>query len=189
MNIDLCATCGGPVLAGALNGRAALHDLLAVTANEPNRPTLVFLDFKAIELATASYLRESILAFRDVVRARRSKFYPVVANTNEYVRDEFVGLLQGRGEAIMACRLGENNIVTRSDLLGELGPKQRITFELVGEYGETDAGTLMRDHGQREGLKHTTAWNNRLTSLAALGLIVEQSQGRARRYRPLFEGN
>ncbi len=72
--------------------------------------------------------------------------------------------------------------------LGELDPKQRLTFDLVHERGETDAGALMRDFGESEGVKHTTAWNNRLASLAALGLIIEQSQGRSKRYRPLFEG-
>jgi len=45
----------------------------------------------------------------------------------------------------------------------------------------------MREYGEREGVKQT-AWNNRLVSLAALGLIVEITQGRAKRYKPLFEG-
>ena len=32
-----------------------------------------------------------------------------------------------------------------------------------------------------------TAWNNRLASLAAKGLIVEESRGRAKYYRPVLE--
>jgi len=43
----------------------------------------------------------------------------------------------------------------------------------------------MREHGESEGVKQT-AWNNRLAALAGLGLVVELSQGRAKRYRPLF---
>jgi hypothetical protein len=43
----------------------------------------------------------------------------------------------------------------------------------------------MRNYGESEGVQQT-AWNNRLAGLANLGLIVELSQGRARRYRPLF---
>ncbi len=54
--------------------------------------------------------------------------------------------------------------------------------------GETDAGELSRGDGAREGLKPATASINRLAALAALGLIVELSQGRAKRYRPLFGG-
>ncbi len=72
--------------------------------------------------------------------------------------------------------------------LGELDPKQRLTFDLVCEHGETDAGALMRSYGESEGLKHATAWNNRLASLASRGLVIEQSYGRAKRYRPLFAG-
>ena len=30
-----------------------------------------------------------------------------------------------------------------------------------------------------------TAWNNRLASLSRLGLLMEMSHGRAKRYRPL----
>ena len=188
MNINLKDACGTPVLAGALNGRAALNKLLAATTNEPDGPALVFLDFEDVDIATASFLRESVLVFRDIIRKRRSQYYPVIANTNEYVRDELVELLGARGDVLMMCGLDENGAVTNPAPLGELDPKQRITFDLVHEHGETDAGALMRDYGESEGLKHTTAWNNRLTSLAVLGLIVEQSQGRAKRYRPLFEG-
>ena len=188
MNINLRDACGAPVLAGALNGTATLNQLLMATANEPDGPTLVFLDFKGVDIATASFLRESVLVFRDIIRGRRSHYYPVIANTNEDVRDELIEILSARGDVFMTCGLDENGAITNPALLGELDPKQRVTFDLVHEHGETDAGALMRDYGKSEGLKHTTAWNNRLTSLAALGLIVEQSQGRAKRYRPLFEG-
>lgn len=188
MNIDLSDACGTSVLAGALNGRTTLNQLLTATANEPDGPALVFLDFKGVDIATASFLRESVLVFRDIIRGRRSHYYPVIANINEDVRDELVELLDARGGVFMTCGLDENGVVKNPAPLGELDPKQRITFDLVHEHGETDAGALMRDYGESEGLKHTTAWNNRLTSLAGLGLIVEQSQGRAKRYRPLFEG-
>ncbi len=189
MKIDLKATCGTPFLAGALNGRAALNQLLTATANEPDGPALVFLDFDGVEIATASFLRESVLAFRDIIRGRRSQYYPVIANANVYVRDELVELLGTRGDVLMTCGLEEGGFVTNVAPIGELDPKQRLTFDLVHEHGETDAGALMRNYGQSEGLKHTTAWNNRLASLAALGLIVEESQGRTKRYRPLFEGS
>ncbi len=69
--------------------------------------------------------------------------------------------------------------------LGDLDPKQRVTFDLVCERGETDAAELMRQYG---GTKTQTAWNNRLAALAALGLVVEMSQGRAKRYKPLLQG-
>ncbi len=174
------------VLAGAVNGRSALTRLLVKTAAEPQQPEAVFLDFSGIEVATASYLRESVLAFRDIIRGRRSLFYPVIANANDTVREELIELLRSRGDVLMACTLGADGSAIGAAPLGELDPKQQQTFDLVRKHGETDASALMRNYGESEGMKHTTAWNNRLAALAALGLIVELSQGRAKRYRPLF---
>jgi len=188
MRIALLEICGTDVLAGAVNGRTAQHRLLNETAGEPVSPEPLFLDFAGIEVATASFLRECVLGLRDIVRGRHSRFYPVVANANDVVREELSELLRSRGDALMTCVLSEDEEeVEETSMLGELDPKQRLTFELVREHGETDAGALMRDYGEREGLKRATAWNNRLASLAALGLVVEQSHGRAKRYRPLFE--
>ncbi|MGO4565882.1 hypothetical protein AB4Z52_12605 [Rhizobium sp. 2YAF20] len=188
MKIDLLKIGGSPVLAGALNGRTMLGRLLEATATEGTAPEPVFLDFSGIEVATASFLRESVLAFRDIVRGRRSHYYPVVANPGELLQDELIEVLKPRGGVLMTCTLADDGTVTDPTPLGELDPKQRMTFDLVLQRGETDAGALMRDYGESEGVKHTTAWNNRLASLAALGLVIEQSQGRAKRYRPLFEG-
>ncbi len=185
--LDMNALGGGEVLAGAVNGRLALGRLLAAVSAEPAAPEAMFLDFAHVEVATASFLRESVLAFRDAVRGRRSRLYPVVANANDTVRDELGELVGPRGDVLMACTRDAAGTVTNAMPIGELDPKQRLTFDLVREHGETDAGALMRAYGEGEGTKHTTAWNNRLSALAALGLVVEISQGRAKRYKPLFE--
>jgi hypothetical protein len=92
MRIDMSVVGGGTVLAGALNGKAALSRLMAETTVEPLAPEPIFLDFSEVEVATASYLRESVLAFRDHVRNRQSTFYPVIANANEAVCDELAEL-------------------------------------------------------------------------------------------------
>jgi hypothetical protein len=189
MKFDLSEVAdGSKVLAGALAGRELLTALLAATATEPALPEPLFLDFRDVEVATASYLREGIIAFREVVRGRRSNFYPVITNPNEMVRDELIELMRSRKEVFMTCVLDANGRVVTSALIGDLDPKQRMTFDLVQERGETDAGELMRDYGKSEQTTSQTAWNNRLTSLAALGLVVEISQGRNKRYKPLFQG-
>lgn len=187
MRIRLQTMLETDVLAGAVNGRATLHRLLAATETEPQAPEPVFLDFSGISVATASFLRESVLAFREIIRGRRSRYYPVMANMNESVREELLVLLTPRGDVVMSCRLCQEETVHDAAPVGELDPKQQLTFDLVHERGETDAGSLMREYGEREGLKHTTAWNNRLSSLASLGLVVELTRGRAKRYRPLFD--
>jgi hypothetical protein len=88
----------------------------------------------------------------------------------------------------MACKLTADGEVIEFGLIGNLEPKQQLTYDLVNQRGETDAGELMRELGQSEGMQYTTAWNNRLASLAAIGVVVEMTQGRAKRYRPLFKG-
>jgi hypothetical protein len=161
--------------------------LLAAAAVEPASPEPFLLDFSQVEVATASFLRESILIFRDSIRAQKSNFYPVVANASEPVLEELMVLIRAGGGVLMSCRLRHNGEITDGKLIGQLEPKQRMTFELVQLHGETDAAELMREYGGGEGTTRTTAWNNRLSALASLGLIVEVAHGRARRYKPLIE--
>lgn len=176
----------GRVLAGAINGRKALARLLERTGGDPDEPEIVFLDFEGVDVATASFLRESVLAFRDGVRRRRSNLYPVVANANDLVAEELRVLVAPHGNALMLCALDADGEPHKPHLAGELDPKQRLTFDLVSARGVTDAAELMREYGASEKTTAQTAWNNRLTSLSSLGLLVELSQGRAKRYRPLF---
>jgi hypothetical protein len=188
MRIDMQEIGAGPVLAGAINGRATLSRLIERLTQEPNEPTLLFLDFGTIDVATASHLRESVLAFRDYVRAEKPVYYPVIANANVAVKDELLELMKSRRDVIMSCRF-DHGAVSEPAPIGELEVKQQLTFDLVRKHGETDAANLMRSYGVAEGTTRTTAWNNRLTSLAQLGLVIEESRGRAKRYRPLFEEN
>jgi hypothetical protein len=184
--VNMAEVGGGAILSGAASGRNALASLLTATAVEPALPTPVFLNFAWVDVATASFLRESILTFRDFVRGRRSNFYPVVANPNADVRDEFEELVCIRGDVLMACMLDDSGNVIDATPIGQLEPKQQLTFDLVRRHGETDAGELMRKYAKSEKV-HTTAWNNRLAGLAARGLVIEVSQGRAKRYKALFE--
>lgn len=171
------------VLAGKQFGQRVFARLVEAATSAPATPGPLFLDFENVDVATASFLRESVLAFRDHVRRQRSPYYPVVANPNETVRDELLEVVRSRGGALMACRLSAEGGVLETMLVGELEPKQRMTFELVTTRGETDAGELMRDHTDT---RHATAWNNRLAALAALGLVMEVPRGRTKRYRSLF---
>jgi hypothetical protein len=189
MKMDMKNTGGSAVLAGAANGKRVLAKLVAATVQEPFEPEPFFLDFLNVDVATASFLRESVLMLRNVVRGQRSNFYPVVANAKPNVRDELHELVNGqRSDVLIACALSESGTVSDVTLIGDLEPVQRRTFDLVRKLGETDAGELMRAHGATDRTTRTTAWNNRLTSLAFLGLLVEVSQGRTKRYRPLFGG-
>jgi hypothetical protein len=184
MHIRMRDLVESDVLAGALTGRKALSLLFERIDGEPEKPEPVYLDFTGIEVATASFLRECILEFRDTVRRRWPNYYPVVANANDTVTEELSILLGPQRDVLMLCSLDEGGNPDSPRIVGALEPKQRITFDLVKKLGEADAGELMRTANGTEDVGQT-AWNNRLASLSRLGLLMELSHGRAKRYRPL----
>ncbi len=187
MRIEMQSIGGARVLAGAMRGKLAFARLVDQIAKPTDDSRQLFLDFSRVDTATASYLRESVLALRNHVRGRVPRLYPVVANLCEVVADEFRELVMSRREVIVCCELNADGIVSSAKLIGDLEAKQRLTFDLVVSKGAVDATTLMRDYGDAEGTTRTTAWNNRLSALAEMGLIIEDSLGRAKRYRALFE--
>lgn len=90
-NADFHARIGRRRRAGAgraINGRNVLAKLVEQTCEEPTAPEPVFMDFSGVEVATASFLGETVLVFRDSVRRRHSNFYPAIANASALVEDE-----------------------------------------------------------------------------------------------------
>lgn len=187
MRISVRTQLNFDVGAGAISGRELLSKLLSLTVREPDVPESVVLDFAGIEVATASFLRESVIAFRNIIRGRRSKFYPIVANLKPVIAEELEDILQARSDAIMSCVTTDDGEFENIQTLGRLEAKQKRVLELVSERGELDAGQLQREFGDSEGVKQT-AWNNRLSALATSGLVIEISDGKNKRYKPLFEG-
>ena len=185
MILNMAELGGDAVLSGATHGRTVLAEMLKRTAAEPTDITPVLLDFRWVDVATSSFLREGVLAFRDAIRSRKSNYYPIVANAKPDVREELEELLSRCGGVLMAC-IAEDGEVIEANVIGNLDPKQKLTFELVQQRRETDASELMRDFADTEQLKSPTAWNNRLANLAALGLVAEVSHGRSKRYKPIF---
>lgn len=185
MILDLGKLAGGTVLSGAPSGRNLYGQLVAALPAEPLSPELLFLDFKGVEVATASYLRESVVAFRHFVRNRKSNFYPVVANACDAIIEDLFEVASSRSDVIVACQTDAHGAVLRWQTIGKLEPMQQLTFDLVIRDGETTAPRLADSEG---GSVKITAWNNRLASLSNLGLIREYARGRAKFYKPLFEG-
>jgi hypothetical protein len=182
---DVAELAGGPILSGAPSGRQLYSKLVASLPAEPVSPEPLLLDFRQVEVATASFLRESVLAFRTFVRGRRSNFYPIIANASADVLDEIFELVQPRGEVVMTCSTDDDGSILRCRPVGKLDPMQQLTFDLVNVHGETTATKLMETEDSEV---KATAWNNRLASLSNLGLICEQSRGRTKTYKPIFAG-
>jgi hypothetical protein len=188
MRIAMKKIAGGKkALGGAVEGRRDLAKLLEAIGGEPVVPEPLFADFEGIELATASYQRETIGSLQGVIRARRSNHYLVVANASPAVREDLELLARAGGLAFLTCTLDAASKVSKAGIIGTLDPKAQATFDLVCARGETDAKELMQANPGREEVGHT-AWNNRLAGLVQLGLIAEYTVGKAKRYRPVLGG-
>jgi hypothetical protein len=184
--IDMGEVGGQSVLSGAADGKAGFLAMFERARVEPNEPSPLLLDFAAIDVATASYLREAVFALKSYLRTTGSKFYPVVANANGKVREELAVIAEARKEPLLAIETSPSGDVIRQTIIGVLDPKQATTFERVWELKRTTAGEMKEKFGPEEDATAPTVWNNRLASLAAQGLILEYAQGRAKFYEPLF---
>ena len=171
-------------LAGAADGANALAKLIS-SLSEISGDRLILLDFRHIEVATSSFLREAVLGFRDYSRNSRPNLYPLVCNANLKVREELEGLLKLKGDALVLCEVNSRNTITAATVVGKLEEKQRVTLQAVLKARRTDAVTLSRQ--DRETNLGPTAWNNRLASLSAKGILKESLTGRLKIYEPVVE--
>jgi len=174
---------GSEILSGAQMGKQLFAALVA-GAKRPDEPEPAFIDFTGIRVATASFLRESVIAFRDYARSTLTTLYPVIANATPPVTEEIAFFLHHRNDALWACDREPNGAIRNIRLLGELDDTQRATFESVLRLGEATAPALAaNEQGATVG---ATAWNNRLSSLAALGLLMERRGGKTKLFVPVL---
>jgi hypothetical protein len=171
-------TADFPLLTGVSRARQLLSKLIDWTAAASPKGTLI-LDFTGVGSASASFLRESILAFRDYVRAYQPELFPVLANITDDVREEFDTLLKARGEAMLGCRLDASGTPVEAEVLGELEQGLNQTLETIRQRGQV---TLMDLRGTSAETKATT-WSNRIASLIRQGFIVPSPEPNKRVYR------
>jgi STAS-like domain of unknown function (DUF4325) len=172
-------------LAGAESGRRLFAKLVAA-APEPTEPEPAFLDFSGIRVATSSFLRESVVAFRDYARKTLPNLYPVIANAENAVAEEFAFFLRHREDAFWVCDLDKRGRPTNARLLGQLDEVQRATFDRVLKLGSASAPALAAQSGGEAGIG-PTAWNNRLANLASRGLLIERRGGKTKTFAPVLE--
>lgn len=170
------------VLAGVPRGEEAFARLIRMS-NSLSGLTRVFLSFSGVDVATASFLRESVVNFRTFCREFKRDLYPVVANGNSNIMDELSALLELTGDALVSCHVNDLGEVSQVKIVGRLEQKQNIALQAVTEAGEAEAGSLAHRYKDVE----ATAWNNRLASLVGKGILVELRKGRAKSYRPVLE--
>ena len=184
MRLPMIAYAQNEVLAGSTDGQLAFVDLLQKT-KVPAKPEVCFLDFSGIDVATTSFLRESVVAYRNHTRSTWPSIYPICANLASRVREEFESFLTARGDAFVICSIDAEESIGSVELIGKVEGKQGVALRGVLELGEVDAPSL-RAHVDED--VAPTAWNNRLGALVAKGILIEVGSGRNKRYRPVLEG-
>lgn len=182
--IDLKVLCGNDVLAGTSDGATTLSKLITFSADIFD-PTLIVLNFVNVTVATASFLRESVLGFRDYCRKTRPNLYPVLAGVGPKVRDELDGLLRLKGDALVLCDLSSSGAITDASVLGILDGKQAVALKAVLRSGPVDAGALAKGDADTP---NPTAWSNRLVALSLKGILRETLVGRSKIYEPVVKG-
>lgn len=184
MHLPLNIYAQNEVLAGAIDGQKAFVDLLRRTTI-PNAPEVCFLDFSGIQVATTSFLRDSVIAYRNHARSIWPLIYPVCANVAANVKEELDSFLKSRSDAFVICERDADGRVSNAELIGQIDGKQGIALRGVLDLGESDAPRLRQHVGEDVA---ATAWNNRLGALAVKGILMEVSSGRNKLYRPVLEG-
>ena len=134
----LTSPAGSTTLAGSAMGRQMLAQLIEKTKPVVG-PTLAFLDFAEVDIATGSFLREAVMGFRDFCRNAAGMIYPVVANANATIEEELATYLRGRNDAIWACALDADGAATDPRILGELDAGQMSTCLLYTSPSPRDA--------------------------------------------------
>lgn len=177
------------VLGGAIPGEVVLAPLISrLRSLIPCE--VVVIDFCGIEIATSSFLRTSVIAFRQVCLDQYPSVAILFANMNDCVRDELSFVLHSQGDAVVSCEV-RDNVVSNSVVLGKLEEMQFMTLTAVLEHGQpVDARTLaeaFKDISPGEG-KRFTKWNNRLSQLTRRGILREESSGRVKFYTPIVKG-
>lgn len=167
-----------PSLTGVSRARQLLAKLIIWTATESPKGTLI-LDFNNVGDASASFLRESILAFRDYVRVYQPELFPVLANISDAVREEFNTLLRDRGEAMPGCRLDASGAPVDPEVLGVLEPGLSHTLDIIRSRGQMTLKDL-RDTSQAT---KPTTWSNRIASLIRQGFVVPIPEPNKRVYQ------
>lgn len=188
--IDVLAATGIDLLVGAGAGQRAVPALLAAAERVDAGPlNWVALDFTAVEMVSASAAREALFGpFQDAMAERG--LLVICAGLNAEALDEVNLAAQALSRPFVVADSITTEAPAGLSVRGSLEPKQLLTLKTVARLGETDAKTAHELSNDGTGV---TAWNNRLSSLEAMRLLVARKSGKTKYYslpvKGLVDGN
>jgi len=183
--LDIKELYGQPILAGAGNGKEFLSTLIGKLPNE-RRNILVALDLRRVDIVTASFFRTAFRALRDYARSMGIGSL-VFMNSNITTKEEIELYADSTNDVFILATLDKQGEIETPRLAGRIDDKQTRALQALMEYGEAHAAELCLKMPEVPPVS-PSAWNNRLTALAAKGIVVERTEGRLKKYRPIFGG-
>lgn len=189
--INVGAAVGHADLIGATAGRKAARALSEAVASVPATPWLA-LDFTAIDMVSASAAREAFLGqLMDDLLERGT--LPVFVGLNAEALEEVSFAAEAVKRPVVAALKLSKGQPVGLQVLGGIESKQLETLRAVAQLGETDAKTAHQEASGTGTDTGVTAWNNRLATLSALGLLTERKSGKTKYYsltlKGLIDGN
>ena len=175
--IDVAACVGTQSLLGSILGEAHLPQLMsAVLQAKPGE--VVFFDFSAVQVMTASYIAAAILPILRMVTAGSLGRFLVFGNLAQMPLEELALVL---GHEKLPILVGTPGAVAQ--VLGPLDQAYSETFKEVTSRGTVTARELLE--GSLSPSIGLTGWIKRLATLHALGLIQRTKSGREFEYEPV----
>lgn len=176
---NVASALGRESLAGIAAGRGALASLMPAVSAAAGA---VYLDFKGIELITASAFREAVLPVVALITAAGRAC--ILVNVNTTTKEEACLAAERMNVVLVFGDLAKGEL---RDLVaaGQLEEKHAIALRIVLELGEADAKAVKDQSGEST---VTTVWNNRLVALHKMGLLKERKVGKTKLYSPIVEG-
>jgi hypothetical protein len=173
----------GPHLQGKLPGKRHFARLCDVLSGTPSG-TVVNLDFKGVEVVTASWVNALFTPFFQWAGSDEIDLFPVIANlaVREWV-DEFALV----ADWTHRCFLIGSGVcpLKRARAVGPLDPGQRTTLTAVLQLGPTTGAELER-RWEADAVR-ATAWNNRLRDLHDKRLVHKERRGREQVYTAVLQ--
>ncbi|HZL90412.1 MAG TPA: hypothetical protein VFB96_18745 [Pirellulaceae bacterium] len=183
--IDVATLASSEVLAGGSKGMSDLAKLVSRIPTSPS-PVVIALDFRRIKVATSSYLREFAIGFRNYCSQTRPEAYPVIANANMVIVEELRTILSSMRDAIVLCQLRDGTRVTEGRVIGVLDEKEEAALVAVLHSPGIDAVALAGTYKSSDNVS-ANAWSNRLAGLVQKRILVEERDGRRKRFVPVLK--
>ena len=162
---------------------------------------IVVVDFSGIELATASYVKATVLwlalcgrLYAGALSAVEQRslhgssveplnVFPVVFGANEDVQHEIDEVFARRNLPCLVANSMIGDLIRVGRVLGEIEPAAARTIAALAGFSEATAEDL-HEKWPGEGV-NITAWNNRLSGLHRIRVARRRKQGKTWKYQPL----